>query len=65
MDALKKKVRGRGGGGGGTEKRGGEATISKKKGQAKSRNGCLKKRGGMLEPPLRNYGVYIYIVAGK
>ena len=32
-----------GGGGGGTEKRGVEANISKKKGQAGSRDGCLKK----------------------
>ena len=34
---------------GGTEKREGEATILKKKGQAGSRDGCLKKRGE-LEP---------------
>ena len=49
---------------GGTEKRGGEATILKKKGQAGSRDGCLKKRGG-AGTHLRNYDVYIYIVAGK
>ena len=36
--------------GGGTEKRGGEAKILKKKGQAGSRDGYLKKRG-VLEPP--------------
>ena len=35
---------------GGTEKRGGEAKILKKKGQAGPRDGCLKK-GGSLEPP--------------
>ena len=42
------------------EKRGGEAKILKKEGQAGSRNGCLKKG-----TPLRNYDAYIYIVAGK
>ena len=35
---------------GGTEKRGGEAKILKKKGQAGSGDGYLKKRG-VLEPP--------------
>ena len=45
------------------EKRGGEAKILKKEGQAGSRNGCLKKGGSGT--PLRNYDAYIYIVAGK
>ena len=48
---------------GGTEKRGGEAKILKKKRQAGSRDGSLKKRGSGT--PLRNYDVYIYIIAGK
>ena len=48
---------------GGTEKRGGEAKILKKKGQAGSRDGCLKNGGSGT--PLRNYDYYIYIVAGK
>ena len=47
-----------------TEKRGGEAKILKKKGQARSRGGCLKNGGGS-GTPLRNYDDYIYIVAGK
>ena len=50
---------------GGTEKREGEAKIFKKKGQAKSRDGGLKKGGEASVTPLRNYDVYIYIVAGK
>ena len=48
---------------GGTEKRGREAKILKKKGQAGSRGGCLKNGGSGT--PLRNYDDYIYIVAGK
>ena len=48
---------------GGTEKRGGEAKILKKKGQARSRDGCLIKGGPGT--PLRNYDIYIYIVEGK
>ena len=36
--------------GGGTKKRGGETKILKRRGQAGSRGGCLKKRRG-LEPP--------------
>ena len=37
---------------GGTEKRGGEAKILKKKGQAGSREGCLKKGAGGVWNPL-------------
>ena len=48
---------------GGTQKREGEAKILKKKGQAGSRDGCLKKAGSGT--PLRNCDDYIYIVAGK
>ena len=47
------------------KKRGVEAKILKKKGQAGSRDGCLKKGGEESGTPLRNYDVYIYIVAGK
>ena len=36
--------------GGGTKKRRGETKILKRRGQAGSRGGCLKKRRG-LEPP--------------
>ena len=50
--------------GDGREKRGGEAKILKNKGQAGSRDGCIKKEGG-AGTPLRNYDVYIYIVSGK
>ena len=47
----------------GTENRGGEAKILKKKGQAGSRMDALKREGSGA--PLRNYDVYVYIVAGK
>ena len=48
---------------GGTEIRGGEAKALKKKGQAGSRDGCLKNGGSGT--PLQNYDVCIFIVAGK
>ena len=50
---------------GATDKRGGEAKILKKKGQARSGMDALKGGDGTSGTPLRNYDVYIYIAAGK
>ena len=42
----------------GTEQRGGDLKILKRDGQAGSRGGCLKKRGGGGWSPLTNYEIH-------